>query len=411
MLNYRQLIRQHWPLLSFGLLTIFFGNIGQSFFISWFSADIQQQLRLNAADYGASYALATLTSGTLLLIWGKVVDDLPLRRVVVGCAIGLIAACLMMTQISGFISLTIGFLLLRFFGQGMLPHISQTTMARFFNRSRGKALSISSSGVPLGEAVLPAILVGIFAALSFDLRWYLLAALVLLGYLPLAFWLLKRSTLTTESEAIDAGPQAHWRRRDVLKDSRFWRILPLVLAGPFMVTALFIQQQSLIASEGWSQQSLATAFILYGIGHWLMSVVAGSMIDRFTARRLLPIMVLPLGAAMALITLTNGSWTVMPFMLLLGIGIGATAPTASALWPELYGTKFLGAIRSLTTSLMIFSTASAPWIYGMLVDYLGWQPDQIFALFTAWILLAVLSARSGLKEGLSGFMLNKPNDH
>ena len=42
--------------------------------------------------------------------------------------------------------------LLRFLGQGMLPHISSVSMSRWFISQRGKALAISNTGYALGEA-------------------------------------------------------------------------------------------------------------------------------------------------------------------------------------------------------------------------------------------------------------------
>jgi len=36
-------------MLAFGFLTVFWGNFGQSFFVSWFGASIQQGLGLSSA--------------------------------------------------------------------------------------------------------------------------------------------------------------------------------------------------------------------------------------------------------------------------------------------------------------------------------------------------------------------------
>ena len=44
----------------------------------------------------------------------------------------------------------------------------------------------------------------------------------------------------------------------------------------------------------------------------------------------------------------------------------------SALWAELYGAKHLGAIKSLTNAVMVFSSALGPALVGSL---LNWQID------------------------------------
>ena len=68
--------RRSWPLLLFGVTTVFWGNFGQSFFISWYGASFQQQLHLTATEYGTAYSLATLVSGLLILFVGELFDVL-----------------------------------------------------------------------------------------------------------------------------------------------------------------------------------------------------------------------------------------------------------------------------------------------------------------------------------------------
>jgi MFS family permease len=47
---------------------------------------------------------------------------------------------------------------------------------------------------------------------------------------------------------------------------------------------------------------------------------------------------------------------------------GAGSAVLGAFWPEYYGTRHLGAIRSVATSLMVFATALGPVITGALID-------------------------------------------
>lgn len=128
--SYLHFIRQQWPLLGFGFLTVFIGNIGQSFFLSWYGADIQNSLAISAADYGFIYAMATLSSSAVILTVGGLVDRWPLRRVIVIVALLLTASCLFMAQISSPWMLFFAFWGLRLAGQGLFPHVAQTTMIR-----------------------------------------------------------------------------------------------------------------------------------------------------------------------------------------------------------------------------------------------------------------------------------------
>ena len=379
-------------MLGFGFATVFWGNLGQSFFISWFGSDIQQSFSLSAADYGLIYALATLCSGLIIMALGGQIDRLPLGIFTALVAGGLVAACLLLSQVDNLLVFGIALFLLRLCGQGLMPHTAQTTMARYFMADRGKALSVSASGVPAGEVLLPTIAVSLIAAFGWQQSWFWLALSVLLLYGPLSVYLLQKST-TQRSANIETtrNTASALSRRHVLADRRFWLILPAILAGPFMVTGLFIQQHYLLTEKNWSTTLLATGFMLYGTTHWLSAMWAGALVDRFSARRLVRFVMLPLCLALFSLAMLNGNWLAPLFMAMLGLAIGCAHPVFSALWAEVYGIANIGAIRSLATSIMMLATAAAPWVFGLFIDS-GIAGRQFFSLLALSVIFAALSA-------------------
>lgn len=369
--GYGRFLVNRWPLVSFGFATVFFGNFGQSFFLAWYGADIQQALNLAASHYGLVYALATLASGLLIMALGGLIDRWPLQRFSLVVASGLILACLVMSQVNGIVSLALGLFLLRLCGQGLMPHTAQTTMARYFGPDRGKAISLSASGVAVGEVILPSTIVALILLVGWQQSWLLLALAILLLYVPLNMLLLRKATLYGQLQ-LPAEPVSqdnkHFSRRHVLADWRFWCILPALITGPFMLTGIFIQQNFVLTSKDWSSSLLASSFIGYGISHWGSAMLAGVLVDRHSARKLVSLVMLPLLLALLSLALLEGRWLAPLFMLLLGTGIGMAQPVFTALWAEIYGTRHLGAIRSLATAIMIFATAAAPWVFGLFID-------------------------------------------
>ena len=63
---------------------------------------------------------------------------------------------------------------------------------------------------------------------------------------------------------------------------------------------------------------------------------------------------------------------------------GITNVLLSSLWAEIYGVNFLGSIRALTGSLMVFSTALATAVFGYLID-LGYSIEAIAVLCSIYI--------------------------
>ncbi|WP_232819270.1 MFS transporter [Saccharospirillum mangrovi] len=363
--GYLSVFRSYWPMLLFGLLTVFIGNFGQSFFISWYGASIQQQMNLSAAAYGSAYSGATLVSGLTIMVIGGAVDRLPLRRFIALAGAGLTLAAVLMWYAHSLWSLIIALFLLRFCGQGLMPHTAMTAVGRYFSINRGKAISVAGNGVPLGEMFLPTLAVALIALVGWQQSWLIIALFIPLVFLPLVFWLLAKAG---PSEADSQAPAASARpadfidgsRRTVLADGRFWRALPLLLAPPFIVTGLFIHQGFVLHQKDWSPALFASAFVLYGAVHWAASIFVGSLVDRYSATRLFKFMGLPFVAGLALGALRDGVWVVYAMMATLGIGIAMMGTIANALWAEVYGTKHLGSIRSLFTSLSVLSTSASP---------------------------------------------------
>ena len=104
-------------------------------------------------------------------------------------------------------------------------------------------------------------------------------------------------------------------------------------------------------------------------------------------------------------------WAAYGFMLLMGITVGISPVMHGALWAELYGTKHLGAIRAIDTSLMVFASALAPVTMGWLIDVgveletqFIWMAGYIFVV-SAMLFLLFKSERVSRAHALSSSAL------
>ena len=74
---------------------------------------------------------------------------------------------------------------------------------------------------------------------------------------------------------------------------------------------------------------------------------------------------------------------------LLGMTNGLTNVLLSSLWAEIYGVNYLGSIKALTGSLMVFSTALATAVFGLLID-LGYSIEDIAILCSVYTVLSIV---------------------
>ena len=392
-------LRKNARWLLAGFLMAFASSFGQTFFIGIFAGEIRTAFDLSHGAFGGIYALGTLASAFTLVWLGKTADRARIRPVACLTLVAFAGVLLGMSVIGSAVLLVGVIYGLRLLGQGMISHVAITSMGRWFDRQRGRSVSIAGLGYPTGEAILPAIAVILIAAIGWRSTWAVCAAVVAFVLLP-AIWLLlrKEPTSTTEDHAETSEPPvpipAHqrelapsstppsamarpilrrqgrrgWTRGEVLRDPIFYVLLLCVEAPSFIVTGIFFNQVHLAETKGWSLEAFAAGFTLFAVLQTVTGLLVGIAIDRFTAVRLLPGYLLPLTGALVVIATLNADWSLFLMMALIGLTAATSATILGALWAELYGTQHLGGIRALTTAAMVVASAASPGLMGWMLD-------------------------------------------
>ena len=77
---------------------------------------------------------------------------------------------------------------------------------------------------------------------------------------------------------------------------------------------------------------------------------------------------LPLLLAMFTLFQFNNEISAYVLLGLIGISNGLANILGSSTWAEIYGVKYIGSIKALTTAFMVFSTAFGTAVFGLLID-------------------------------------------
>lgn len=355
--------------LGAGFLLTAFSCFGQTFFISMSMGDLRQELGLSHGDMGLIYMAATLASAAVLPWVGRSVDAYPLHRValvVMLCLTGLCAAMASVSSVPVLIAVVFG---LRLTGQGMMSHLSFTAMGRWYSAQRGRAVSIAALGFPAAEASMPIAFVTFTGLHGWRSGWWAACLVMLVFALPVIVSLLSRPRVPAASEGrAQTLHQRDWTRKEVLRDPVFWAVTAGILAPPCFGTAVMFNQVYLVELRGWSREMFAGTFAVMAVMAVAASLVLGPLIDRISARRLLPFTLVPLGLASLVLGLVHAPAAAFVFMGLLGVSNGFTSTFAGALWPEIYGTRHIGAIRAMAFAAMVFASAAGPGLIGLLID-------------------------------------------
>ena len=257
------IVRSNFKIIFFGFVFTFFSCTGQSFFIGLFNYNIREELNISHGEFGTLYGIATLCSSFTLIWVGKKIDDLKLVNYALLVVIFLSFSAVFFSFINGILLLVVGIFFLRLSGQGLMAHTASTAISRFFDKSRGKALSYIWLGMSLGEFLLPLIIVYSLTFLYWRTLWQIIALIILLILPIFTFFTTKHIEIFSREEKEPKynnkkfNEIKNWTRKEVLSDFKFYSILPAMLASSFIITGIVINQSFIIESKGWEKFAIA----------------------------------------------------------------------------------------------------------------------------------------------------------
>ena len=378
--------------IVFGFIFTFFSSFGQSFFLGLFNSSIRDALSITHGQFGSIYASATLLSSIVLVWIGKKIDEVNILKFAYYVIIFLSVSCFIFSKISSVIFLFIGIFLMRLAGQGLSSHTATTTISRFFEKNRGRALSTGWLGLSLAEFIMPVLIVFLLTFIEWRDIWVSISILVIL-VLPVAtFILVKEVKLDTREETkIEENNKEikQWKRIEVLKDYRFYIICMTMLAMPWIATGSFVYQSFISTSKEWGPYVIAQSFMAYSILSVITLFISGFLIDKFSSRKLLIYMNIPLLFGTIVLYYFDAPLSSFVFFGLVGVTNGLANVLGSSTWAEIYGVKYIGSIKALTTALMVFSTAFGTALFGFLID-IGFSIEDIAVVSGTYIFGSII---------------------
>jgi len=181
-----------------------------------------------------------------------------------------------------------------------------------------------------------------------------------------------------------------YRRSDVLKSGYFYLLLAAILAPPFVLTGIFFHSYHLMDIKGWATEIYALTMPIFSILLIIFVLISGWAVDKWSAKDLIKFFLLPLSLGSFILAYGQNEISMVLFMIASGITTGFATSISGSLWAELYGTKYLGEIKSVITSGVVASTAISPGLMGYLIDHNVSIESQIMTFGVYMILITIL---------------------
>ena len=370
----------------------FCSAFGQTFFISLYSGEIRAAFDLTHGQWGLIYSCATLSSAILILFLGGYADSISAKSLSTLVILGLIVFVFLMANNTSTFGLVLIILGLRFFGQGMLGHISMVFCGKWFFKNKGKAVAVANSGYTLAEAIMPTIFVALIGVLSWQTSWYVSIVMSILILASVRFLTKTERSKGTErqKENQQVGMlKKSWKRSEMLRSWVFWAAVPGLMTSPMITTTLFFHQVHLVEIKSWDLSTYVIFIPGYSAATLVSLYLVGYLVDKFSTKIILPIFLFPLISGLLLLSIATSYLELLFIFILFGLSAGAYIVVYGTFFPEFFGSMYLGSVRTVGVAIMVFSSAIGPVLTGYFID-LGYLIDHQFKFFAAFSLFASL---------------------
>lgn len=358
---------------------------GQTFAIAVFTPHLQATLGLTSSKLAAAYMLGTFFAAFPLSVIGPLSDRFGLRWTTVGVALGLSLSCWVVSAATGFFSLLLGFLLLRFLGQGALTLLGGNLVSMWFQKRLGTVNSVMSAGGAAAFAVVPLLLLECIESVGWRWTYVAIGAALMLTIVPCAVLLmrdrpedlgqlpdgLRLPASTCQTSVIAAVCEPELTLSAAMRHRTFWILAVGMALWAMIGTGIVFYSLPIYDQYGIAPDRSKLLFATFSASMLVFQIVGGILADRAAMHRLLAIGFALLFAGAAVVPLTTGELHVHIFALLFGAGQGIALSVNATMWVRYYGRQHLGKIRGAVWCTTVAGSGCGPFILGLFQDNLG----------------------------------------
>ncbi|NNC93705.1 MAG: MFS transporter [Acidimicrobiia bacterium] len=394
-----------WRIVVLATITAAMTGPGQTIGVSVFVDPLIDALTLTRSQVSTAYLIGTLLGAMALPSVGHWVDRIGARRAMTMIGLGFGTGLVVMSGVQGFITLAIGFTLIRWLGQGSLSLVSTVAVTHWFQRRRGFVFGVMMTAVSALMSLSPILLNLAIEAYSWRTAWLLAAGVVWLIVVPIGFFgIIDRPAdigqhidgdeAARAAADTDGGPSHS--RQEAAGEIRFWVLSLTAATTAMLITALNFHQISILGEAGLTSTEAATMFLPQVIGAILAGLVVGALSDRLPVRFLLAASMGLLATGLIMVEIVEPGWQVVLYAVTLGAAAGAQRPLAATVLPRWFGLANIGAIQGLSTFIGVGASAIGPLAFSLVRSGVGQY--RTTALVFAAIPLAIGAASLTVSE-------------
>jgi len=414
-----------WVILLSSTLGTIMSAPGQTIGVSVFTDYLIDALHVTRLNISVAYAVGTIGSSFIIGHVGRVIDRAGARIVATFASVGLGITLIGMSQIDkigNWISkgitdqpfhswimlscVTMGFLSMRFFGQGVLTLVSRTMLMSWFDRLRGSVNSVMGIFVTLIFSGAPLIFEVLINRFSWRGAWLTLG-LATGGIFTLFILLTYRNSprqcglemdgkkTSPESTPEARIPEKSFTVPQARKVLTFWMFNLGTALFSMLITAVSFHIVSIFEVAQKDRGEAISVFLPSSIIAVIINLTCGVLSDtpmfKYRLKYFLLINTTGIATMCTGVLLLEGS--IGKYLIIGGMALasGTFGTVTAVVWPRYFGGKHLGALTGTNMSFLVFASAIGPALFGLSYNKTGQYNAAIIISLIVSGLIALLS--------------------
>ena len=406
----RQRIYYGWLILATSFFVLFV-TTGARTGLGVFIIPMTEDLEWSRGEMSAAVAVGWLVNGISQPFIGRLFDRYGGRKVISASLVVMGVSTAMMSQTNSLWLLILNFSFVMSMATGGASLVTvHSLLAKWFDRRRGAALSISTAGGSAGAVILTPFAAYLILMAGWRVTWLVLGTMIIFLALPLALLLIRddpadmgetpdgdaRETDGSPSKKTSSGRRGplevtDWRHS--YRSRPMWQLSGAYFVCGVTTAIISFHYIPFAVDRGLSLGTAALAFGLMSGLNFVGVLGVGAISDRFGRKYLLGWVYAVRGLAYAMLILAPGMIGIWGFAVIAGVAWVATAPLTASLTADIYGLKALGTLNGMAMFSHQLGGALSILMGGVLYDLLG-SYDVPFAIAGSLLVLASLASFS-----------------
>lgn len=399
-------------------LRIYYGwlIVGVSF-LCWFAADafgwytfgifiepISKDLGWTTAMVTGAFTIRSIIAGLSGPVVGPLVDKRYGARSLM--TIGVLMAGAVPLAVSRMNSLWQFYLFYGFIGAlsmvGFGGLVTNSLIAKWFIRKRGRAMGIATMGVSIaGMVFVPTVhffisyygwrgTLGILGFIIWGIA--LLPVFLVVRRRPEDIGLLPDGNDGISSRKHRIMEQKHdilddeeiWTLREALRTRCLWMLLAGFSVTGFALNGSFLHFYPYLLWKGFSPDLAATAITIFAFFCAIVKIPWGLFAERFHVRHCITVCYIGCTISMLILIDLRSTYLLLLCAIIYGVIMGGDMILKELVWANYFGRTFLGTIRGIVMPVNLISMAGGPLFVAGLRDHMGsYQLPYYVFLFTS----------------------------